>query len=146
MSQPLLHATLSTSSPSLTSTSPVFVVVFLSEPRPVVHVSNYSLRRSTARWHFNGIPSSTGYEPKRIELNRILVKPQNQVIDDQDDIEEIGVKKLSYSESVHDSAESIATRTSKTSNYVRCLLHHCINGNERKMKDKRELITLNERA
>ena len=31
------------------------VVVFFSEPRPVVHVSNYPLRRSTAGWHFDGI-------------------------------------------------------------------------------------------
>ena len=56
---------------------------------------------------------STGYEPKRIELNRILVKPQNHIIDDQDDLEEIGVKPLSYSQSLahsaYDSAESIAT-------------------------------------
>ena len=47
--------------------------------------------------------------PKRIELNRILVKPQNQIIDDQDDIEKIGVKQLSCSQSVYDSAESSAT-------------------------------------
>ena len=55
----------------------------------------------------------TGYEPKRIELNRILVNPQNQIIDDQDGIEEIGVKPLSYSQSLihsaYDSLESIAT-------------------------------------
>ena len=31
------------------------------------------------------------------------------------------------------------TRTSKTSNYVRCWHHHCKYGNERKMKDKHEL-------
>ena len=52
-------------------------------------------------------------DPKRIELNRNLVNPQNQIIDDQDDIEEIGVKPLSYSQSLthsaYDSAESIAT-------------------------------------
>ena len=57
--------------------------------------------------------SSTDYEPKRIEFNRILVNPQDQIIDDQDDIEEIGVKPLSYSQSLihsaYDSAESIAT-------------------------------------
>ena len=46
---------------------------------------------------------------RRIEVNRILVKPQNQIIDDQDDTEEIGAKKLSYSHSAYDSAESIAT-------------------------------------
>ena len=52
-------------------------------------------------------------DPKRIELNRNLVNPRNQIIDDQDDIEEIGVKPLSYSQSLthsaYDSAESIAT-------------------------------------
>ena len=57
--------------------------------------------------------NSTPPQPKRIELNRILVNPQNQTIDDQDDIEEIGVKLLSYSQSLvhsaYDSAESIAT-------------------------------------
>ena len=50
---------------------------------------------------------------KRIELNRTLFNLSNPVIDDQDDIEEIGVKPLSYSKSLihsaHDSAESIAT-------------------------------------
>ena len=55
MSLPLLHATLSTFSPSLSSASCV-VVFFLSEPRPVVHVSNYPLRRSTAGWHCYGRP------------------------------------------------------------------------------------------
>ena len=62
----------------------------------------------------HGRNSSTGYESKRIELNRILVNPQNQIIDDRDDIEEIGVKPLSYSQSLvrsaYDSAESIATQ------------------------------------
>ena len=38
------------------------------------------------------------------------------------------------------------TRTSKTSNYVSCWLHHCIYECERKMKDKHELITLNGKA
>ena len=104
------------------------VVVFFSEPRPVVHVSKYPLRRSTAGLHFYGIPSSTGCEPERIEHNRFLVKPQNPLIDDKDDIEEIGVKKLSYSQSVvyaaYDSLRCRPTRTSKTSNCVRCWLHH----------------------
>ena len=53
--RPLLHATLSTSSPSLFFHLCCVVVVFFSEPRPVVHVSYYPLRRSTAGWHFYGI-------------------------------------------------------------------------------------------
>ena len=55
----------------------------------------------------------TGYEPKGIELDRTMFNLSNQEIDDQDDIEEIGVKPLSYSQSLihsaYDSAESIAT-------------------------------------
>ena len=40
---------------SLTYFSCVTVVLF-SEPKPVVHVPTYPLRRSTAGWHFYGIP------------------------------------------------------------------------------------------
>ena len=65
-------------------------VVFFSQPRPVVHVSNYPRQDGTS----TGFRSSTGHEPNGIELNRILVKPQNQRIDDQDDIEEIGFKTV----------------------------------------------------
>ena len=85
------------------------VVVFFSQPRPVVHVSNYPLRRSTAGWLLRNTPPPQVMSPKGIELNRILVKPQNQITDDQDGIEEPCVKKLSYSLSVYDSAESTAT-------------------------------------
>ena len=85
--------------------------------------------------------SSTGCEPKRIELNRILVNPQNQTIDDQDDIEEIGVKPLSHSQSlIHsadDSAESIATPHDSDfeDEQLRKMLASPLR-NERKMKDK----------
>ena len=62
---------------------------------------------------YDVIESLTGYELKRIELNQILVNQQNQIIDDQDDIAQIGVKPLSYSQSLihsaYDSAEGIAT-------------------------------------
>ena len=112
MVHPLLHATLSTSSPSLSSTS--LGLLSSSSPNPdllstypLIHCED-PLQDGTSTEY----PSSTGYEPKRIELNRILVKPQNQLIDDQDDIEEIGVKKLSNSQSLvhsaYDSAEGIA--------------------------------------
>ena len=42
--------------------------------------------------------------------------------------------------------ETAPTRISKTSNYVRCWLHHCTYGNERNIKDKHEVIILNEKA
>ena len=144
-----------------TSTSslwPTTSLVLLSSasPNPDLLLSTYPLvhcedpRQDGTSTEFH---SSTGYEPKRIELNRILVKPQNQIIDDQDDIEEIGVEPLfcsqSLAHSAYDSAESIATpptRTSKTNDDVRCWLHHWKFRNDRKMKDKHELITLNEKA
>ena len=73
MSRPLLHATLSTSSPSLSSTSPVSLSSSSPNPdllstHPLVHCED--LRRDGTSTE---IHSSTGYEPKRIELNRILV-------------------------------------------------------------------------
>ena len=56
----------------------------------------------------------------------------NQRFDCHDGIEEIGVKQLSYSQSlIHSTIRQRAwqrhwTRTSKTNKYVRCWLHHCI--------------------
>ena len=92
------HSTLNTSTSSLPPTSPVLLSSSTPNPdllstHPFIHC--------------------TGYEPKRIELNRILVNPQNHFFDDQDDIEEIGVNPLSYSQSLihsaYDSAQSNAT-------------------------------------
>ena len=113
MVRPLLHATLSTSSPSLSSAS--LVLLSSSSPNPDL-LSTYPIihcedpRKDGTSTEYS---SSTVYEPKRIELNRILIKPQNQIIDYQDDIEELGVKPLSCSQSLvhsaYDSAESIAT-------------------------------------
>ena len=36
----------------------------------------------------------TGYEPKKIELDKNLVNPQNSTMDDQDYMEEIDVEQL----------------------------------------------------
>ena len=85
---------------SLTYLSCVTVVLF-SEPRPVVHASICPLWRSTAGWYFYGIPLLQSlWAQKRIELNRILVNPQNQINDDQDDVE----KPLSYGQPLIHSA------------------------------------------
>ena len=130
------QGTLNTSTSSLPPTS----LVLLSSSSPNADLlSTHPLidcddpRRDGTSTEFH---SSTGYEPKRTELNWILL--QNQIIDDQDDIEEIGVKPLSYSQSLihsaYDSAEALRrrpTRTSKTNNYVRCWLHHCIIRNDK---------------
>ena len=105
--------TLSISSPSLFSTSPVLLSSSSPNPDqlstyPIIHCDDPRQDGTSTEYH-----SSTSHEPKRIELNSILVKPQNQTVDDQDDVEEIGVKPLSYSQSwIHSayySAESIAT-------------------------------------
>ena len=81
----------------------------LLSTHPFIHCEDPRRDGTSTEFH-----SSTDYEPKRIERNRILVNPQNQIIDDQDDIEEIGVKTLSYSKSLihsaYDTAESIATQ------------------------------------
>ena len=77
--------------------------------------------------------SSTGYEPKRIELDRTLLNLSYQAIDNQDDIEEIGVKPLSYSQSLihsaYESAESIATPPDsdlEDEQLRKMLAYHCI--------------------
>ena len=128
---PLLHATLSTSSPSL-SLLPLLCCCRLL----LTQTCCEDPRRDGTSTEY---PSSTGYEPKRVELNRILVKPQNQRIDDQDDIEELGVKKVVL-------LSSRFGRKHWDARLVRCWLRHCIYGNEGKMKDKHELTTLNEKA
>ena len=66
----------------------------LLSTHPLIHCEDSRRDGTSTEFH-----SSTGFDPKRIQLNRILVNPQNQIIDDQDDIEEIDVKPVSYSQS-----------------------------------------------
>ena len=107
------HSTLNTSTSSLSPTS--LVLLSSSSPNPDLLSTHPPIHCEDPRQDGTSTeyPSSTGYQPKRIELNRILVNPQNQIIDDQDDIEEIGVKPLTYSKSLihsaYDSAQGIAT-------------------------------------
>ena len=97
------HSTLNTIlslSLSLSSTSPVLLSSSSPNPdllsaHPIIHWEDPRQDGTCTEFH-----SSTGCEPKRIELDKILVNPQNQIIDDQDDIEEIGVKPLSCSQSL----------------------------------------------
>ena len=80
----------------------------LLSTHPFIHCEDPRRDGTSTEFH-----SSIGYEPKRIELNRILVNPQNQIIDDLDVVEAIGVKLLSYCQSLihsaYDWATSIAT-------------------------------------
>ena len=145
---------LNTSTSSLSPTSLVLLSSSSPNPdllstHPFIHCEDPRHDGTSTEFH-----SSTGYELKRIELNQILVNQQNQIIDDQDDIEEIGVKQLSHSQSLvhsaYDSAEGIATppdsdlEDEQLRKMPASPLY--IYGNERKMKDKPELITLNEKA
>ena len=107
----MLHRYTSTSSLSLTSpvlhssTSPT---PDLLSTHPFNHCKDPRQHGPSAEYQ-----PPTGYEAEMIELNRTLLNLSNQVIDDQDDFEEIGVKPLSYSQSLvhsaYDSAGSIAT-------------------------------------
>ena len=86
------------------------VVVFFSEPRPVVHVSNYPLRRSIAGWHFYGIHLLHRFWAQRDRAQQDSGQTtKSKILTTRMVIEEPCVKKLSYSLSVYDSAESIAT-------------------------------------
>ena len=111
MAHPLLHATLSTSSQSLSSTSLALFSSTSPTPgllstHPLIHCEDPRQDGTSAEYH-----PLTGYEPKSIELNRTLLNQSHQEIDDQDDFEEIGVKPMSYSQSlIHSAYDSALQR------------------------------------
>ena len=80
------------------------------------------------------------------------MNPQNRTTGDQDDIEEIGVKPLSCSQSLvhsaYDSAESIATPpvSDLEDERLRKMLASPLYIQEREEDEGHELITLNEKA
>ena len=106
MVHPLLHATLSTSSPSLSSTFPVLLST--SSPNPELLSTYPSIHCEDPRQ--DGTSTENTPPPQVMSPKG---SSSNKKIDDQDDIEKIGAKKLSYSDSLvhsaYDSAESIAT-------------------------------------
>ena len=129
------------------------VTVFLnSESRPVVPDCIDPLRRSTAGWQFPGTPI----------LHRLWAQKDRAQQDETHEIKELTTRKILrklvsnrcltanhwyIQPAIRQSAlRRHPTRTSKTSNYVWCWLHHWKYGNEKKMIDKQELITLNEKA
>ena len=111
---------------------------------PFIHCEDPQQDGTSTEFH-----SSTGYEPSSTGF---WSNHKIKLIDDQDDIEESGVKPLSYNQSLiysaYDSAESIATpdldledeQSRKMPAFPLYLRER------RKMKDKHELITLNEKA
>ena len=146
MSRSLPHLTLTTSTSSLSPTSPIL------QPSPPTHgkrllphdpyMSCDDSRRSDGSTE---ILSPTGYEPKviepedlepeRIELNKNLGPDldqtrdrimgddcQSPITEDMDEFGKIGVKSLSYNQSLMHSGYDLLTRTSKTDTYVRCWL------------------------
>ena len=77
------HSILNTSTSSLSPASPVLLsssspTQGLLSTHPFIHCKDPRRDGTSTEFH-----SSTGYEPKWIELNRILVYPQNQIIDQQ---------------------------------------------------------------
>ena len=106
--------------------------VDLSDSRPVVHASIYprKIHGRMALPRNSTLPQVMS--PKGSSSTGPCFNLSNQRIDDHDGIEEIGVKPLSYSQSlIHSTIRQRAlqrhwTRTSKTNKYVRCWLHHCI--------------------
>ena len=126
MSHSLLHATLNKF--SLTCLSCV-VVVFFSESRPVVHVSTAKIHGSMALLRKTLLHRRPGWY-WRDWCQKICPAANHWYI------------QLTIRQKV---LRRRPTRTSKTNTYVRWL-HHFLYGNERKMKDKHELITLNEKA
>ena len=109
------HSTLNTSTSSLSLISHVLLSSSSPNPdllstHPFIHCEDPRQDGTSTEFH-----STTGCEPKRIELNRILANPQNQIIDDQDDTEESGVKPLSYSQSlIHSAYDSAETHCDAT--------------------------------
>ena len=107
------HSTLNTSTSSPSSTSPVLHSSTSPTPdllstHPFTHCKHPRQGGTSTEYQ-----PLTGYEPRRVELNRTPVQPiKSGNFDDQDDVGEIGVKPLSYSQSLihsaYDSAESIA--------------------------------------
>ena len=115
MFHPTPHSTLNTSTSSLSPIS--HVLLSSSSPNPDLLSTHPFIRCEDPRQDGTSAEffSTTGCEPKRIELNRILANPQNQIIDDQDDTEESGVKPLSYNQSlIHSAYDSAETHCDAT--------------------------------
>ena len=106
--------------------------VDLSDSRLVVHASIYprKIHGRMALPRNSTLPQVMS--PKGSSSTGPCFNLSNQRFDCHDGIEEIGVKPLSYSQSlIHSTIRQRAlqrhwTRTSKTNKYVRCWLHHCI--------------------
>ena len=112
-------------------------VVFFSEPEPVVHASLVKIHGRMAL--LRNTPPPQVMCPRGSGSNDILVNPQNQNW-------RSGWYGGNRSNRCPTAIHSTYDFGSKTNNYLWCWLHQCIFRNERKMKDKHELITLNEKA
>ena len=124
MNHPLMHSTQTTSSQFRSSTSPL--LLSSSSPRPgLLHddlLKPCEDPRQDGR--FTNLHSSTGHEPKKVELDKNVV---NQQIDDQDYMEEISVEQLAVAHqpmtySAYDSAESIALDSDLDNEHIRRML------------------------
>ena len=126
MSRSLPHLTLTTSTSSLSPTSSILQSSSSTRPSLLSHDPCIHCDDSQRSCGSSDLQSHTSYEPKRIELDRNLeVDNQDQtheiimgddyqssITEDMNEFGKIGVKSLSYNQSLmhsdYDSAESIA--------------------------------------
>ena len=158
------HRTLNTSTSSLSPTSPV--LHSSTSPTPDLlstHPFTYCKdpRQDGSSTEYQPL---TGYEFKRIELNRTFLNLSNQELDDQKDLRKLVSNRCPAANpwyiqlTIRQRAlQCHPTRTSKTNNYVRCWFHCCIpkyRGNvmqqvyrsEKQMHNEPKLITQGEKA
>ena len=127
---------------SLTYLSCVTVILFSEHKTccPRIHLSTVKIHGKMVLLR-NSTPPQV-MSPKGSSSTGFWSTHKNQIIDDQDDIEEIGVKPCVLQPIIGTFQLTIRqkelrdrpTRTSKTNDCVRCWLHHCLFRNERKMK------------
>ena len=112
-----MHATQTTSSQPLSSTSPL--LLSSSSPSPGLLCDDLFKPCEDPR------QDGTGHEPKKIELDKNLINPQNSMIDEQDFMEEIRVEQFAaapMNDSAYDSAESIAPDSDFDDEQIRKML------------------------
>ena len=136
VSRSLPHLTLTTSTNSLSPTSPILQSSSSTHPSLLSHDSHTHCDDWQRSCSSSDLQSPTGYEPKRIELDKNLeVEHQDQTRDrimgddNQSPITEEMVNLENTQLTIQQKA--LLTRNSKTNNYVRCWLHRCTFRNEK---------------
>ena len=147
------HGTLNTSTSSLPRTSPVLLSSSSPNPdllstHPLIHCKDQRRDGTSTEFHSSTVmspkgSSSTGFwsthKIKKLTTRMTLRKlVSNSCPTAHHRYIQLTIRQKAL--------RHRPTRTSKMNDYIRCWLHHCIFRNGRKMKEKHELITLNEKA